>query len=158
MNPSPAVVADTVARLLRDPWPADEAALDGWLTGHGIKPTEQVGPWPSWGTGISGWGDAHTCWALDGEEVVGVGWFLWPQDAAGELGAELLGLLTERFGEPTERCAGPAPCWWEWTDGDVVVEFATGTAEDARTQVHLVRKSHVEVGVLGECAPGAGWS
>ncbi|HHU38779.1 MAG TPA: hypothetical protein GXZ45_05825 [Propionibacterium sp.] len=151
MKPPPELVADTVRRLVGSRWPtaADRAA---WFAEHDITPNEPLGAFSSWGTGIEGWGDAATCWSVVGDDVVGVGWFLWPFDPrAAQAAARLNEQLTAAFGEPRQRSDGDMG-WLEWEQDETVVEFSAGTEEDPRVQLHVVDARHVVEGTLGECA------
>lgn len=156
MQPEPCTVADTVRALVDDDWPRSEAERAALFRKHRIEPTRPLENWPCWGGGIEGWGDTTSCWSRDGEDFVGVGWFLWA-DAPGALDAarELERLLVAAFGEGIARENGSELHWTEWTAGEAVVEMAIGPAEDPQVQVHIVHAEHASDDTLAECKPTA---
>lgn len=145
MTPDPALVLDTVRSLVRDHWPSNEVERRTWFATHGIEPTQPVGDFPCWGTGIPGWGDTTTCWSAADERLLGVGWFLWDADPASLDAAERLrDGLDETFGPSHCRTNEGDHHWCEWRLGDTLVELTSGSRDEPQVQLHLTDATTVD--------------
>lgn len=145
MIPDPALVLDTVRSLVSDAWPTTEPQRRGWFAAHGIEPTQPVGDYPCWGTGIPGWGDTTTCWSSDDERLLGVGWFLWDAQADAQAAADQLrARLDAVFGASTCRVNEGDHHWCEWRLGDTLIELTAGSRDEPQVQVHLTDATAVE--------------